>query len=192
MLNLQDEKSLILGLGDLKLSDTEYTFKVAKLVNGIYYKPIFPSLTWGDESSYLYDFLLSQLVSGDGRAGVEILKGDETLIYGFGANRLSSNASNIVLGLLAKEYSYFIKEYFDSCTIYDSNPELIQRDIIRVSDWERESAKYESFPVLSVYAKKLQIEKDTFECWKILEPIIAEFQDVFKEEQLNQLRVRRK
>lgn len=41
MLDLKSGKFIILGLGDLKLSDTEYTFKNETITNGIYYSPIF-------------------------------------------------------------------------------------------------------------------------------------------------------
>lgn len=193
MINLQDENSIILGLGDLKLSDTEYTFREEKAINGIYYNPIFPSLAWEDENSrLLYELLLSRLVSGDGVAGVEILKGEDTFLYGFGANRLSSNASNIVLGFLEKDCSYFIKEFFDSSTIYTAKPELIERDIIRVSNWRIKRAEFESLPVLSSLSDGLQIDDEATIWWKFLEPRLLEFQDAFKEEQLNQLRIRRR
>lgn len=41
MLDLKSNKSLILSLGNLKLSDTEYTLNKDKMINGIHYKPIF-------------------------------------------------------------------------------------------------------------------------------------------------------
>lgn len=193
MLDLKSEKSIILGLGDLKLSDTEYTLENDKIINGIHYKPIFPILSWKDFEFYApYERLLANIVDGDGKGGAEISKGEETLFYGYGANRLSSNASNIVLGILDEKYSYFIKEWFASSTIYMEEPELIQREIIRISRWKIEKANYKFFLTLDIYSKNLQIKKEAFDYWKILEPKLVEFQDAFKEEQLEQLRLKRR
>lgn len=195
MLDLKNEKSIILSLGNLKLSDTEYTFKKDQTIKGIHYKPIFSTLAKknGNFDFYKpYDYLLYQLVVGDGRAGVEISKEEKSLFYGFGANRLSSNASNIVLGFLEEEYSYFIKENFDPSTIYTTAPELSERSIIRISNWKRKDAKYELSPILSIYNENLEIAKEGLDYWTVLEPQIMEFQDAFQGEQLNQLCLRRK
>ena len=195
MLDLKSDKSIILGLGDLKLSDTEETLKNEKTINGVYYKPIFSVLAWdkGNFEFYEpYDRLLCHLVVGDGKAGVEITKNNHSIFYGYGANRFNSNASNIVLGFLDKEYSYFLKECFDSDTIYSSDPELIRRDIIRVFHWRIKNAKYKLYPILNFRYNDVEIEKETYEYWEILEPRIMEFQDAFSDEQLNQLSLRRK
>lgn len=196
MVDLKSEKSIILSLGDLKLSDTEYTLKNEKMINGIYYKPIFSTLAWRDGNFDFYkpyDRMLYHLVVGDGKAGVEISKGNDTIFYGYGANRFSSNASNIILGFLDSEYSYFINECFDPCTIYDKEPELSSRNIIQIFHWQNENAKYTLFPILNVHSiNKVQIKKKAISCWEILEPRIMEFTAAFKDEQLNQLSLRRK
>lgn len=193
MLDLRSEKSIILGLGDLKLSDTLYTLGNDKTINGIHYKPIFSILAWKDYNFKFYELynrLLADIVVGYEKGGTEISKGEETLFYGYGANRLSSNAQNIVLGFLDEEYSYFIRELFDSSTIYSENPEVIRRGIIRILHWKSEKVKYELFPTLDILdSKKLQIE-EALEYWKILEPKIVEFQDAFKEEQLRLMKKR--
>lgn len=195
MLDLKSDKSIILGLGDLKLSDTEYTLNQDKMINGIHYKPIFPTYAVFNENATFYeryDNLLKNLVVGDGKGGSEISKGENTLFYGYAANILSSNASNIVLGVLNTEYSYFLKEWFDPCTIYNEEPELSGRGIIKITHWRRKRAKYELFSTFNIYSQNLQIQKEAFEYWKILEPKIVELQDAFCEEQLNQLRLIRK
>lgn len=195
MLDLKSDKSIILGLGDLKLSDTEYTLNQDKMINGIHYKPIFPVYAMFNENATFYeryDNLLKNLVVGSGKGGTEISKGENTLFYGYAANRLSSNASNIVLGVLNTEYSYFLKEWFDPCTIYDEEPELSGRGIIKITHWRRKRAKYELFRTFNIYSKNLQISKEAFDYWEILEPKIVDFQNAFCEEQLNQLRLIRK
>lgn len=195
MLDLKSDKSIILGLGDLKLSDTEYTLNQDKMINGIHYKPIFPTYAVFNENATFYeryDNLLMHLVVGDGKGGSEISKGENTLFYGYAANRLSSNASNIVLGILDTNYSYFIEEWFDSSTIYKEEPELKQRSVIRISDWKSQNAEQETFFTFNIYSQSLQIPKEAFEYWKTLEPKIVEFQNAFCEEQLNQLRLIRK
>lgn len=195
MLDLKSDKSIILGLGDLKLSDTEYTLNQDKIINGIHYKPIFPTYAVFNENATFYeryDNLLKNLVVGSGKGGTEISKGENILFYGYAANRLSSNASNIVLGVLNTEYSYFLKEWFDPCTIYNEEPELSGRGIIKITHWRRKRAKYELFSTFNIYSQNLQIPKEAFEYWEILEPKIVEFQDAFCEEQLNQLRLIRK
>ncbi len=195
MLDLKSDKSIILGLGDLKLSDTEEILKNEKTINGIYYKPIFSVLAWdkGNFDFYEpYDRLICHLVVGDGKSGVEIAKNNHSIFYGYGANRSNSNASNIVLGFLDKEYSYFLKECFDSDTIYSSDPELVRRDIIRVFHWRRKDAKYKLCPILNFRYNDVKIEKKAYEYFEILEPRIMEFQDAFSDEQLNQLSLRRK
>lgn len=166
-----------------------------KTINGIHYKPIFSVYAWKEEDFEFYepyDRLLIHLVVGDGKAGTLITKDKKSLFYGYGANRYSSNASNIVLGFLDNKYSYFINECFDPCTIYDDEPELSQRCIIRISNWKSQNAKYKLCKTLSIYTKKLEVEKEAFDYWNILEPRIMEFEDAFKEEQLNQLSLIRK
>lgn len=192
MVELKNDKSIILDLGDLKLSDTEHTFRNEKIISGIHYKPIFPTLVWGEENFDFYEpynRLLNHLVTGDGRAGVEISKEEKTLFYGFGANRLSSNASNIVLGFIDKNYSYFIKEWFDPCSIYGAEPSLSQRSIIRVCHWKRKNAKYETFPLFRICSKSLQMEKELYYDIRVLMQRIADFQEAFEAEQLDQLRL---
>lgn len=191
MLDIKSDKSIILGLGDLKLKDTEYTLRNEKTINGIYYKPIFPTLEW--EVFYEpYNRLLNHLVIGETRAGVETTKDDRSIFYGYAANRLSSNASNIVLGILNREYSYFIQEYFDSNTIYSVNPELKQRCLALVYHWKEIDSLCKTFLIYDIYSKKTTINKKVMEYWEILEPRIMEFQDAFSDEQLNQLSLRRK
>lgn len=195
MLDLKSEKSIILSLGDLKLSDTEYTLKNDKTINGIHYKPIFPTYAlYGENATFYerYDHLLANLVVGDGKGGTEISKGENTLFYGYAANILSSNASNIALGVLNTEYSYFLKEWFDPCTIYNEEPELSGRGIIKITYWRRKRAKYELFSTFNIYSQNLQMSKETFSYWNILEPKIVELQEAFCEEQLEQLRLIRK
>ncbi len=195
MLDLKSDKSIILSLGDLRLSDTDYTLKNDKTINDFHYKPISSRLAWDDgnfDFYEAYECLLSRLIVGEGKAGVEISKGKNKLFYGYGANTFTSNASNIVLGFLEKGYSYFIKECFDSSTIYDDEPELSQRGIIRISHWNRKNAKYELFVTFNIYSKKFKISREAFAYWEFLEPKIVGFQDAFCEEQLNQLRLIRK
>ncbi len=165
MLDLKSEKSIILSLGDLKLSDTEYTLKNDKTINGIHYKPIFPTYAlYGENATFYerYDHLLANLVVGDGKGGTEISKGENTLFYGYAANRLSSNASNIALGVLNTEYSYFLKEWFDPCTIYNEGPELSGRRIIKITYWRRKRAKYEYLAHLIFIRKTYKCQKKHF------------------------------
>ena len=195
MLDLKSDKSIILGLGDLKLSDTEYTLKNEKTINSIHYKPIFFFFSWREEDFNFFDpyeRLLVDLVTNEEKAGVLITKNEHHIFYGYGANRLSSNASNIAMGILNSEYSYFINECFNPDTIYREEPELSQRRIIRISNWKSQNANYKLYPTLSIYSNNLKIKKEAFDWWNILEPKIIEFQDAFMEEQLNQLSLRRK
>ncbi len=122
-MNLQGRDSIMLKIGDLKLSDTNDTFGVKKHVNGISYEPLINPL--GEWLSPVD----SHLANGDVREGVKISDGNVEVYLTYGANSLNSKAQSIAIGFELENEFFFIIEYYRN--IYERNPYVSLREIIR-------------------------------------------------------------
>lgn len=129
-MDIYGPESIILKIGDLKLSDTGETFGKEKSVNGFQYTPL------KDPKNKTYSQIAFHLAHGDSREGVSIKNERAEVLLTFGANRSNSNAQNMAIGYYnGKEY-FFIVECFRD--IYSEHPTLSSRSIIRCQSlWER-------------------------------------------------------
>ena len=122
-MQLLDKESIILRIGDLKLSDTYDTFGKKRMVNGFSYQPIIhPDGFW-------YSQIGEHLAHGDSRKGVIISNEKVKLYLTYGANRLASNAQSMAVGYQDEMGFFFIDECFGD--IYSEKPRLSSRYIVR-------------------------------------------------------------
>lgn len=120
--NLLDEQSIILRIGDLKISDTGDTFGRESFVNGYFYVPL------KDPKSSSLD-INGLLADGDARRCVSIRKDSTEVFLIYGANRVSSNAQSMAIGFKSDSGYYCIKEHFKD--IYEKEPILSSRILVR-------------------------------------------------------------
>lgn len=121
---LTDQESIILNIGELKLSDTFYTFGKRKYVNGILYLPLInPHGEWNWPVGV-------HLATGDVREGVTISNSKiGEIFFTYGSNWVGSNAQSMAIGYHDKDEIFFVKENFRD--IYHENPIVSAREIIR-------------------------------------------------------------
>ena len=120
--NLLDEQSIILRIGDLKISDTGDTFGRESFVNGYFYVPLkYPKSSSLDINGLLAD--------GDARRCVSIRKDSTEVFLIYGANRVSSNAQSMAIGFKSDSGYYCIKEHFKD--IYKKEPILSSTILVR-------------------------------------------------------------
>ncbi|MBR5389358.1 hypothetical protein IK146_02255 [Candidatus Saccharibacteria bacterium] len=124
--NLNDSGSIILGLGDLKVSDTYDVFGKRAEVNGILYQPLV------NPGSSMSQPIGVHLALGDAMEGVLIKQRDNEIYFTYGANRPTSHAQSMAIGFHDKEGFFFIVEYFTMAEIYTSSkPKVCRRTIVR-------------------------------------------------------------
>jgi len=121
-MDLLDEESIILRIGDLKISDTGDTFGRESFVNGYYYVPL-------KNTKSLDKNICISLAHGSARRGVLIRKDSTEVFLTYGANRDTSNAQSMAIGFKSDSEYYFLHEYFGD--IYEEKPKLSSRKIVR-------------------------------------------------------------
>ncbi len=125
--NLFDKNSIILNIGDIKLSDTGDTFEKEKLIKEYEYKPLS-----NPRDSIFGKQIIASIAYGDAKYGVSISDGKNSIILVYGANRISSNAQNIAIGYFNGSQYFFMVEAFGD--IYaekrGERPEFIRRRIV--------------------------------------------------------------
>ncbi len=185
-MDLLDKESIILQIGDLKLSDTYDTFGEKKYVNGILYLPLI-----NPHGKWCYPVGL-HLASGDSREGVAISKNDNTdeIFFTYGANRPSSNAQSMAIGYQDENGFFFVMENFRD--IYDKAPSVSSREIVRCKfifePCGTRKTVYLNFD--SAYKAKLT-KPDKVSFQKLLSKVQT-LKDAFSEENLSKLRRTRK
>ena len=105
-MKLSDKESIILRIGDLKISDTGDTFGRESFVNSYYYIPLKNTKSL-DKNIYI------SLANGDARRAVLIRKDSTEIFLTYGANRDTSNAQSMAIGFKSDIEYYFIHEYFN-------------------------------------------------------------------------------
>lgn len=177
-MKINDKNSILLQIGDLKLSDTEYTFGKYKIVGDFEYIPLNKDNSQTNESDQLGLFLM-----GDHRLGSKIRHHDNEIFFTYSANRPSSNAQNIAIGYFDSNEYHFIKECFSN--IYDENSELTSRSIVSVDNLFNPTkiAETITFHRYNEKHQKIITEKDEqfFENWI---KNIKIFESAFSKEQL--------
>jgi len=182
-MELLDKKSIILQIGDLKLSDTYYTFSEKKYVNGILYLPLI------NPKGILCSPVATHLAWGDSREGVSISNDNDNtdeIFLTYGANRMGSNAQSMAIGYEDENGYFFIEEcYQDS---YAKNPRVSSRDIVRCQSTFEEGGRVKR--IYSYYMPDLEskITKADNEAFQKLMHKVRVLKSAFSEENLNGLR----
>lgn len=120
------------------------------------------------------------------RGAVKIsTKEKEPIYYLFGANRYTSNASNIAIGYQTNDKSFiFLRECF--ADIYSKNPTLTARDIIMVDSIWSDENQLKRF-CDCIYDENITIlPEDIIQFKNILEQING-YEPAFSEENFKQL-----
>lgn len=182
--DLLDSESIILGIGDIKLSDTYYTFGESKVINGYEYKNLV------DLSSVHTDYLPCNIVYGDFVGAVLVDDGTNKIILEYGANRFTSNAQSMAIGYNDETEYFFLYESFGN--IYSEYPRLTERRIITVENLKSLNTKQKR-----VFCEwelgKLVVSNEEINRFNELISKIKNIENAFKEDNLNTLsRIRRK
>lgn len=135
-MNLLDKNSLILQIGDIKLSDTDDTFGKSIDIDGYKYNPIV-----NPKSNILSKNITANIAFGDYKCGVSISDGADSVILAYGANRPNSNAQSMAIGYNNRSRYFFVVETFRN--IYadriGQKPELSSRRILTCTSlWQHD------------------------------------------------------
>ena len=182
-MDLKCQESIILGIGDLKLSDTHDTFGERKTVNGISYIPM------ANPRGEFYYPVSAQLAHGDAREGVIICKDKNKKVFvTYGANRPTSNAQSLAIGYEDENGFFFIMENYRD--IYDKNPSVSSREIIRTKLVYEQHGSIKRIYLYwdPNYGDKIDKADETQ--YKKLLSIIEELKDAFRKDYLSKLRLR--
>lgn len=177
--NLQDKESIILNIGDIKLSDTGNTFGREAIVNGYEYKPL------KNPKSIVEKNVITDIAYGDVKRGTTISDGKDSIILLWGSNRDTTPAQSIAVGHFDGLQYIFVVETFRD--IYRKEPELATRRIATCKSlWDHSegikfilsNGKIEASPT----KKELQHCNELFTTLEKLEP-------AFREENVSTLRL---
>ncbi len=154
-MDILKKESIVLKIGDLKLSDTYDTFGEKRNVNGYECHPI------EDPKGRWFSQIIVELAHGDSREGVIIKKGDDEIYLTYGANRRGSNAQSMAIGYLKGDKYFFIDECFRD--IYDENPIVSSRSMVKCDSLWEESKNIMVKPLMNIYNSRLKVEIDNEE-----------------------------
>lgn len=179
-MQLYDKESIILRIGDLKLSDTYDTFGEKRMVNSFLYQPIIhPDGFWHLQIG-------EHLAHGDSREGVMISNENVKVYLTYGANRLGSNAQSMAIGYQDENGFFFIDECFGD--IYSEKPRLSSRYIVRCQSlFERNGSEKSVFSFYSPEYKGRLSKADKVSFEKLLSRIRM-IEDAVSKSSLNNLR----
>ena len=184
-MNLLDEESILLRIGDIKLSDTYDTFGERKIVNEYEYNPLVnpKSVSFFDTTQ-----LTSNVAHGDSREGTCISNKKTEILLTYGANRCGSNAQSMAIGYFDGTKYFFVDETFGD--IYSEKPQLNSRNVIMCkSIWEYgEDDTTKQILFLGELIKKATAKEE--KCFQELLSRINLLEDGFKKENLDNLRKR--
>lgn len=127
-MNLTSGESIILKIGDLKVSDTFDVFGARNGINGVLYQPLV-----NPRSSFSYA-IGSHLALGDAREGLVIKEGENEVYLVYGANRPTSHAQSMAIGFHDTDGYFFLVEFFTMSEIYEqAKPGVAVRAIVKCS-----------------------------------------------------------
>ncbi len=123
---LTSSKSIILGIGDLKISDTHETFGMLDDVNGIKYMPL------SDPKTGSLVTPSDIIVRCGARRGLRITDGKDEIFLVYGSNTVSANAQSMAIGISDWRAFFFVEETFIEKELYLRNgtPGLASRRIV--------------------------------------------------------------
>ena len=187
--NLLDENSIILQIGNIKLSDTDETFGKNRTVNGYEYNPLLnPNKMFG-----LRKQMADNIAYGDYRCGVSISNDSkDSIILAYGANRINSNAQSMAIGHHDGSQYFFVVETFRN--IYaeriGEKPELASRRIVVCESlWKHDEKQKVIIYDEEIYKTPTKREED---CFRELMEKLKRLEPAFEEENLKALNALRK
>ncbi len=182
--NLLDENSIILQIGDIKLSNTDDTFGKDGKISGYEYNPLLNP----KNSISFHKRIIADIGYGDYRCGVSISDGKDSILLTYGANRINSNAQSMAIGFYDGEQYFFVDESFRD--IYGKNPELSRRDILVCKSlWEHNEKKKIILYNEEICTMPTEKEIDYF---NQLMDKVERLEPAFEEEKLRELRQNRR
>lgn len=183
--DLSDKNSIILQIGDIKLSDTGDTFGKTRRVDEYEYNPLL-----NPKNSILFRKGIIANIGSNGsyRCGASISDGKDSVLLTYVANRITSNAESMAIGFFDGEQYFFVDEFFSD--IYGENPELSRRDImVCKSLWEKGEKKKVIIYNGEIDAPPTKKEVDYFEQ---LMGRVERLEPAFEKEKLRTLRPSRR
>ena len=166
--------SILLGLGDLKLWDTDKTFgnrhSAPITIDGVTYQPL--------------DFVPNSILSGRELFVSEIICNEKKLYYAFSKTEDTDNAVELALGYAKNKEYFFVKESFGN--LYSENPVFTTRSFMMLDDLQNPTQK-KSTEVMNLgeyNAPSLEYHHN-FANWQ---DYIESFPEPFEEQKLNLLR----
>ena len=168
---ISSQESILLNLGDLKLSDTENTFGLKKEVDGYIYEPL-------NDKPY-------HIISGKVLGLSKIYKEDKNILYAYSSEEPFSCAVELAIGYKKEEQYIFIIETFGD--IYSENPKFSSRKITIIDNIVNPNKK-ESVEVIyfgTYYRAPSLFYHANFANWL---NYIETFKEAFTKENLNVLR----
>ena len=179
--DLLDENSIILAMGDIKLSDTDETFGKSKIVNQYKYEPIL------NPKNSFPKKIFADIAYGDYKCGTTISNDEKSILLAYGANRINSNAQSMAIGYFDGSQYFFVVEAFED--IYRKEPELVARRIVNCKSlWSYDQTEKEIWYRGKTKGKLTQKDLKYF---KELSARIEMLEPALKEENLNSLRMQK-
>lgn len=186
-MDIFDKGSIILGIGDIKLSDTDDTFGKRRLINGYEYIPLLNPNDWIPFRKQLS----AKIAYGDYKCGTNIGNGQNNILLSYGANRINSNAQSMALGYLNELQYFFIVETFGD--IYAEKcgrkPELTSRRLVTCKDLWKYNESDTTRLILYHGELNKELTKKELDCFSELAYKIEVLHNAFKEDNLRQLRI---
>lgn len=181
-MNLLEKDSIILKIGDLKLSDTHDTFGEKKEINGYQYIPLEdPSGSWSSQ-------VIDLLAHGDAKEGVLIRNQDTEILLTYGANRVASNAQSMAIGYYNGGEYYFMDECYRD--IYSEHPIVTSRNFVKCHSLWSQTEGDTCKALFSIYNPNLKVRLTKAEKQIILELVsrIKRIEQGLTKESLSNLR----
>lgn len=186
-IDLLDERSIILNIGNIKLSDTGDTFGKRKIVGGYEYNPILKP------NDMFPSNLVAPIAYGDYRRGTSIRDGKNEMILAYGANRISSNAQSMAIGYFDGSQYFFVVEAFGDIYAEKRNriPELTRRSIVTCKSlWDNDTDTTMT-TILNHEEVEERPTQENITCFRELISRVESLKSAFRGENLEVLRRRK-
>lgn len=185
--DLLDEKSIILNIGNIKLSDTGDTFGKRKIVGGYEYHPILKP------NDMFPSNLVAPIAYGDYRRGTSISDGKNEMILAYGANRINSNAQSMSVGYFDGSQYFFVVEAFGDIYAEKQNrlPELTRRSIVTCKSLWDDDSDTTMTTILNHEEVEKRPTEENITCFRELISRVECLESAFRGENLEVLRRRK-